>query len=196
MTDEKTNDKAKSAATPASPGLAKPAAPAAKAAPPPPPPPEHGEIGKYLESIGIKGEPLGNDAAGTERTEVQSKDWLSAAKSLKKEFGMTYLSNMTSLERKNGYQLSIQLENQNDKKYAVIKTTVPKDNPIIPSLTSVYACCNWNEREAYDMMGIKFDEHPDLKRILNPDDWTGYPLRKDYIGPLDELNRPLNYAKN
>lgn len=52
--------------------------------------------------------------------------------------------------------------------------------PVFKSLTSVYRTADWHEREAYDLVGIFFEGHPDLRRILLPDDWEGYPLRKDY----------------
>ncbi len=52
--------------------------------------------------------------------------------------------------------------------------------PEFPSISSVYRTADWHEREAYDLVGIFFEGHPDLRRILLPDDWEGYPLRKDY----------------
>ncbi|MCL4498517.1 MAG: NADH-quinone oxidoreductase subunit C [Deltaproteobacteria bacterium] len=62
------------------------------------------------------------------------------------------------------------------------------DEPEYPSLTSIYNSADWFEREVYDMFGLKFKGHPDLKRILNPDDWIGHPLLKDY--PLRQRPEP------
>ena len=55
-----------------------------------------------------------------------------------------------------------------------------EDLPAFPSVTSIWRTADWHEREAYDLLGIFFEGHPDLRRILLPDDWEGYPLRKDY----------------
>ena len=64
-----------------------------------------------------------------------------------------------------------------------IKALIPADDPSIDSVVSIWSGANWHEREACDMFGIVFKGHPDLRRILMPDDWDGYPLRKDY--PLE-----------
>ncbi len=61
-----------------------------------------------------------------------------------------------------------------------IKVRVPGKDPMVPSVSSVWPAANWSEREAYDLFGIHFSDHPDLRRILMPDDWEGFPLRKDY----------------
>jgi NADH-quinone oxidoreductase subunit C len=61
-----------------------------------------------------------------------------------------------------------------------VKVAVPADDPQVPSLTSIYPAADWPEREVFDLMGISFAGHPDLRRILMPEDWEGYPLRKDY----------------
>jgi NADH-quinone oxidoreductase subunit C len=68
-----------------------------------------------------------------------------------------------------------------------VKTQIA-DGESLPSSVPLWATCNWLEREVYDMFGIKFDGHPDLKRILLPDGWKGYPLRKDY-GILQQDNK-------
>jgi NADH-quinone oxidoreductase subunit C len=61
-----------------------------------------------------------------------------------------------------------------------VKVRLPGDDAMLPSVSSVWPAANWSEREAYDLFGIHFSDHPDLRRILMPDDWDGYPLRKDY----------------
>jgi NADH-quinone oxidoreductase subunit C len=61
-----------------------------------------------------------------------------------------------------------------------LKVRVPEEDPRITSVSSVWNTANWHERETYDLMGIKFDGHPDLRRILLPEDWEGHPLRKEY----------------
>jgi len=65
----------------------------------------------------------------------------------------------------------------------------------VDSLTSLWDAANWLEREAYDMFGIKFDNHPDLKRILMPDDWIGHPLRKDFPLTKEEITFSHNKDK-
>ena len=70
-----------------------------------------------------------------------------------------------------------------------LEVAVPIDDPHLPSLVEVWAGNNWHERETYDMFGIIFDGHPALTRILMPDDWHGFPQRKDY--PLSGI--PVEY---
>jgi NADH-quinone oxidoreductase subunit C len=65
----------------------------------------------------------------------------------------------------------------------VLRVVVPKEKPSVPSVANVWASAGWMERETYDLFGIVFEGHPDLRRILLPDDWVGYPLRKDYRPP-------------
>jgi NADH-quinone oxidoreductase subunit C len=61
-----------------------------------------------------------------------------------------------------------------------LRTRLPGENPVIESVTSVWPGAGWMEREIFDLFGVRFEGHPDLRRILLPEDWEGHPLRKDY----------------
>ena len=74
---------------------------------------------------------------------------------------------------------------------AVLKVNVGREDPAVESVTGIWKTADWHEREAYDMYGIRFDNHPDLRRILLPEDWPGYPLRKDYEFPDEYQGIPL-----
>ena len=62
----------------------------------------------------------------------------------------------------------------------IVRTRLPRIEPHITSVTDLWPGANWHEREVFDLFGITFDGHPDLRRLLLPDDWVGHPLRKDY----------------
>ncbi len=66
------------------------------------------------------------------------------------------------------------------KHRVVMKALLDRDDPAVPTLSHVWPAANWQERECFDLLGVLFDGHPDLRRILLPDDWEGHPLRKDY----------------
>ncbi len=65
----------------------------------------------------------------------------------------------------------------------VLKVDVPRDNPVVPTVENVWKAANWLEREIYDLLGVTFEGHSDLRRLLMPEDWIGYPLRKDFVEP-------------
>ena len=65
--------------------------------------------------------------------------------------------------------------------YLELHVQLPRGKPVVDTVSDVWPAADWHEREAWDMMGIRFEGHPDLRRILLKDDWIGHPLRKDYI---------------
>ncbi len=76
------------------------------------------------------------------------------------------------------------LESTTFRHKLVLKTSTSREQPEVVSVSEIWQAANWHEREAFDMFGIKFINHPDLRRILMPYDWEyGYPLRKDYQNP-------------
>ncbi len=91
------------------------------------------------------------------------------------------LSGVDNTEGKLGVVYHLHSTKWNHK--IVLKVAVTTEKPNCQSVESVWKTANWHEREAFDMVGVIFDGHPDLRRILLPDDWEGYPLRKDYQLP-------------
>ncbi len=74
---------------------------------------------------------------------------------------------------------------------ATLKTRLDRKYPAVSSVVSVWPGAGWHERETYDLYGVRFDGHPDLRRILLPEDWQGHPLRKDYEYPDEYRGIPL-----
>jgi NADH-quinone oxidoreductase subunit C len=72
-----------------------------------------------------------------------------------------------------------------------LKCRLPREAPRLRTVESVWGVANWHEREAYDMVGVVFEGHSDFRRILLPDDWEGYPLRKDYKFPTSYRDMPV-----
>jgi NADH-quinone oxidoreductase subunit C len=74
-----------------------------------------------------------------------------------------------------------------------LRVPVPGINPSLPTISFIYRNANWREREIWDLFGIKFEGHPDLRRIMMPADWEGYPLRKDYPLGYEEPQFTFNF---
>ncbi len=97
-----------------------------------------------------------------------------------------FLSNLSAVDYIDHFTVVYHLNSLPYRHTLVLKVELLAANrsldelPEIPSVTSVWRTADWHEREAFDLMGIYFDGHPDLRRILMPDDWEGHPLRKDY----------------
>ncbi len=78
------------------------------------------------------------------------------------------------------YELVYQLRNLDSREQVRVRAFVDGDPPRVDSVSDLFPPANWDERETYDLFGVVFNDHPDLTRILMPDDWVGHPLRRDY----------------
>jgi len=76
-----------------------------------------------------------------------------------------------------------------------VRVVTNRSDPMISTVSDVWPAAEWHEREAYDLMGVRFSNHPDLRRILCPDDWQGFPLRKDYEFPKEYHGIPSAAAE-
>jgi NADH-quinone oxidoreductase subunit C len=97
--------------------------------------------------------------------------------------GFPFLSDLSSVDRfplEPRFEVNYHLLSIERKDRIRLKVRLPGNEPVIASVTPVWPTANWHERESFDLMGIRFEGHPDLKRIVMPDDWVGHPHRKDY----------------
>lgn len=99
-----------------------------------------------------------------------------------KEMGFEYLNCISSVDWIASGELEAvyNLSSLEQPAKALVRVRVPREDPVIASVVPLWGTADWHEREAYDLMGIWFDGHPDLRRILTSEDWVGHPLRKDY----------------
>ncbi len=123
------------------------------------------------------------------RIHIYAKDWRPIAEFLKNESALDFdfLKCLTGIDYVADDELAVvydfySLEKKHD---FAVKVFVDRQQANIPSVMDLWPAADWHEREAYDMFGIVFEGHTDLRRILLPEDWQGFPLRKDYTFPRD-----------
>ncbi|MBD2159125.1 MAG: NAD(P)H-quinone oxidoreductase subunit J [Limnothrix sp.] len=147
-----------------------------------------GDISQWLTSNGFGNELLEIDDLGVEVIKVDRDKWLPIATALY-AYGFNYLQCQCAYDLGPGedlvslYHLVQVADNVTKPKEVRVKVFLPRANPTVASVYWIWKGADWQEREAYDMYGIVYEGHPSLKRILMPEDWVGWPLRKDYISP-------------
>lgn len=132
----------------------------------------------------------------SELLETNLDDYKKLIESLKSD-GFEMMVDLTVVDwfrkKEPRFEIIVQLLSTIHNARKTIKVFVNDEDLTIPSITDIYPSANFYEREAYDMFGIIFADHPDLTRILMPDDWQGYPLRKNYSSgriPVQFKNAP------
>ena len=115
-----------------------------------------------------------------------------------KDAGFNFLADLTAIDNLTlgGFErfaVVYHLLSHGSAERVTIKAYVPEDNPVLPSIELLWKTADWQEREVFDLFGIKFEGHPNLIRIMNPDDYEGYPLRKDYprLGRKERYDFPV-----
>lgn len=112
---------------------------------------------------------------------VPPADWSAFAQFARDTLGCRFFAFLSAVDWKaDGLEVVVRVDNLEDPVSLLMKTRLGAGVSACPSLVPVFAGADWMERECYDMFGIRFDGHPDLRRILLDDDWEGYPLLKSY----------------
>ncbi len=123
------------------------------------------------------------------RVHIAAGDWSAVAAFLRHDprLQFDWLANLTGIDYAADERMcvccdlwSFQLRHR-----FAVKVFAPRDEPVFPSVSALWPAANWHEREAYDLLGLRFEGHPNLQRIFLPEDWEGHPLRKDYQFPKE-----------
>lgn len=110
---------------------------------------------------------------------IKKEELLNAARKVK-EMGFDHLSVITGTDYKDHFEVVYNFFSYSNKQNLALKVIADHDKPEVDSLTSLWKGADWLERETYDLVGIRFNGHPNLVRILLAEGWKGHPLRKDY----------------
>jgi NAD(P)H-quinone oxidoreductase subunit J len=149
---------------------------------------EAGKVSKWLTENGFEHTALEADHSGVEVLKVDREFLIPFATALY-AYGFNYLQCQAGYDSGPGgdlvstYHLIKVEDDCNSPEEVRIKVFLPREDPKVPSVYWLWKSADWQERETYDMYGIIFEGHPNLKRLLMPEDWVGWPLRKDYISP-------------
>ena len=145
--------------------------------------------------------------AGEHILHVQGQDILKVLTEFKDD-GFNFLADLTAIDNLTlgGFErfaVSYHLLSHKTAERVTVKAYIPEKKPSLPSVESLWKTADWQEREVFDLYGIRFEGHPNLIRIMNPDDFEGYPLRKDYPrlgrkerGDFPVIDRPIQKKKS
>lgn len=149
---------------------------------------EAGVTSQWLTENGFDHEVLERDHLGIELIKVEPEYLLPIATALY-AYGFNYLQCQGAYDLGAGkelvsfYHLVKVGDNVTQPEEVRVKVYLNRDEPKVPSVYWIWKAADWQERESYEMYGIIYEGHPNLKRLLMPEDWVGFPLRKDYISP-------------
>ncbi|MEG4519261.1 MULTISPECIES: NAD(P)H-quinone oxidoreductase subunit J [unclassified Microcoleus] len=149
---------------------------------------EAGKVSQWLTQNGFEHESLAADNLGVEILKVD-RDFLIPMSTALYAYGFNYMQCQCAYDQGPGqdlvsvYHLAKLTDNASKPEEVRVKVFVPREDPRVPSVYWIWKAADFQERESYDMYGIVYEGHPNLKRILMNEDWVGWPLRKDYISP-------------
>lgn len=160
----------------------------------------------HAETIAALREKFGADSIRTEtfrdnfRVFVSREQVVDLLRMLRDSHGFAFLAELGAEDylkypgdREHRFEVHYVLLNHDTHERIIVKVGVDESDPTMPSVTPLWGGANWMEREAFDMYGIRFEGHPDLRRILMPEEFTAYPLRKDY--PLRGRGERHNFPR-
>ncbi len=119
---------------------------------------------------------------------VEAKDWKALAHQLREgQLNLDYLFCLTCIDWKTHLTMVYHLESTTQRQPIVFKAIVNRENPEIETVSDIWKTAEFHEREVYEMFGVRFTGHPDLRRLILTDDFEGFPMRKDFEDPVNMI---------
>ena len=120
---------------------------------------------------------------------LPSDQWPSLARTLREREDMwfDYLFCLTCVDWKTHLTMVYHLSSTTHRHTIVVKVKLDRETPVIQTVSDIWRTAEFHEREVFELFGVNFTGHPDLRKLILPDDWTGYPLRKDYEDPVNMI---------
>jgi NADH-quinone oxidoreductase subunit C len=120
---------------------------------------------------------------------IKNESWHDVARFLKEDdqLAFDYLSNLHGVDYEDRMEVYYHFYSYKNRQSLAVKVKTNREAPSVASVMDIWSGANWNERETFDLLGIYFPGHTDLRRIMLPDDWVGHPLRKDYVQYDEEV---------
>lgn len=138
------------------------------------------EIQSLLAGLGPKAQHLEDTDPNIPTILIDRTALIETMRRLRFEYRFDHLACLTATDMKTEFEVVYNLWSYAQNRPLEVKVRVPKTDATVPSLCGIWKGANWLEREEWDLVGVKFDGHPDHRRILLPEGWQGHPLRKDY----------------
>lgn len=140
-----------------------------------------------------------SECCGDPQAVVSAENIVAAGQKLHDDFDFALLSTITATDYGTDasprFHVVYVFNSVTKNLQLMVRVPIAGEKPSLPTLTGVYKNANWRERELWDMFGIKVEGHPDMRRILMPDDWDGHPLRKDYPLGYEEPQFTFNFEE-
>jgi len=136
---------------------------------------------------------------GQTKVVVPAEHIVAALTALRDQHGFEMLAALSAVDywpqREPRFHVVYEMKAMKKQLRLEVRVPLDGDEPVMDSVIEVYPVANWHERELWDMFGIRFNNHPDLRRILMPEDWVGHPLRKDYPLDYEEVQFSFNFEE-
>lgn len=123
------------------------------------------------------------EAGGMAVAVVPVERWQECCLALRDSLGFDYLASLTAVDSGDVFEVTAHLSALGAGLRLALKCRTARETASVPTVSDVWPGANWHERETHELFGIDFPGHPDLRNLLLPDEWEGYPLRKDYVEP-------------